>query len=237
MLPARATFTYDIVPAVTAAALRAEASRIRKMVNTTTAAIIEIGCALISVKQSLDHGQFSEWVQAECGFGLRTAENYIKASQFAEGKTKCVSLLNPATVYRLAAKSAPPEIVQAVLDRAANGEVVADGEVIAAFDEIKFQKREAERQQKKSTQRADSKKVREQREREHLQQEERLRKEEERIRVIALSIIETLGEENTHFLLKSMGKYNGWSILDRVRTEFCKSREDLRDRADLEVSA
>jgi hypothetical protein len=35
MLPAaRPTFTYDIVPAVTAAALRAEASRIRKLVNT-----------------------------------------------------------------------------------------------------------------------------------------------------------------------------------------------------------
>jgi hypothetical protein len=33
MLPARATFTYDVVPAVTAAALRAEASRIRKMVK------------------------------------------------------------------------------------------------------------------------------------------------------------------------------------------------------------
>ncbi len=37
MLPARATFTYDAVPAISAAALRAEASRIRKLVNTTTA--------------------------------------------------------------------------------------------------------------------------------------------------------------------------------------------------------
>jgi hypothetical protein len=37
MLPARATFAYDAVPAVSAAVLRAEASRIRKMVNATTA--------------------------------------------------------------------------------------------------------------------------------------------------------------------------------------------------------
>ncbi len=37
MLPARATFAYDAVPAVSAAVLRAEASRIRKLVNTTTA--------------------------------------------------------------------------------------------------------------------------------------------------------------------------------------------------------
>ena len=52
MLPVRTTFPYNAVPDVSAAALRAEASRIRKLVNTTTAAIIEIGCALISVKQS-----------------------------------------------------------------------------------------------------------------------------------------------------------------------------------------
>jgi hypothetical protein len=143
MLPTRKTFTYDFVPAVTAATLRAEASRIRKMVNITTEAIIGIGAALISIKQSLEHGQFGDWVEAECGFGLRTAENYIKASQFAEGKTKCVSHLHPATVYRLAANSAPPPIVQAVLDRASNGEIVADAEVVAAFDEVKVQKREA----------------------------------------------------------------------------------------------
>ena len=41
MLPARATFAYDAMPAVSAAVLRAEASRIRKMVNSTTAAIID----------------------------------------------------------------------------------------------------------------------------------------------------------------------------------------------------
>lgn len=113
MLPARATFTYDAAPAVSAAVLRAEAIRIRKMVNSTTEAIIEIGRALLGAKQSLEHGQFGEWVQTECGFGLRTAENYIRVSRFAEGKTKCVSLLNPTTAYRLAAKSAPPAIVQA----------------------------------------------------------------------------------------------------------------------------
>ena len=41
MLPARATFAYDAVPAVSAAVLRAAARRIRKMVNSTTAAIID----------------------------------------------------------------------------------------------------------------------------------------------------------------------------------------------------
>jgi hypothetical protein len=225
MLPARATFIYDVVPTVTAQALRAEASRIRKMVNSTTAAIIEIGRALIGVKQSLEHGQFGEWVQAECGFGLRTAENYIKASQFAEGKTKCVSLLNPATVYRLSAKTAPPEIVQAVLDRTAKGEIVADAEVVAAFDEVKVKKREAERQQRASTPRGPSKKLRDRWESERLQQEERQRQEDERARTIALSIIDRLGEENAGFLIDQFGEFSHWTIIKRLGEEVTKRRQ------------
>jgi hypothetical protein len=218
----RATFTYDAMPAVTAAALRTEARRIREMVITTTTAIIEIGRALISVKQSLEHGQFGEWVEAECGFGLRTAENYIRASQFAEGKTKYVSLLNPATVYRLAAKSAPPEIVQTVLDRAANGEIIADGDVAAAFDEAKFQKREMRRQQKKSARR--SKRTLARREAERLRYEESQRKEEERCQQAAISIINTLGEERSRFLIDCLG-HEEYQILDLLRKEVDKRRQ------------
>lgn len=158
MLPAPARFDYDAVPAVTAKALRAQASRIRKTVSGATKAIIEIGCDLIAVKQSLvERGHFRDWVEAECGLKLRTAENYMRAAQFAEGRNATVALLNPGIVYRLAAKSALAEIVQSVLDRAANGEVVSDGSVIAAFDEARFQKQEAERLQKQANRRVDSK--------------------------------------------------------------------------------
>jgi hypothetical protein len=225
MLPARAPFTYEAVPTITAAALRAEGSRIRKLVNGTTAAIIEIGSTLISVKQSLEHGQFSEWVLAECGFGLRTAENYIRAAQFAEGKSQCVSLLNPATVYRLAAKSAPAEIVQAVLDRASTGEIVADAEVVAAFDEAKFQKREAERQQVATTRRARSKKLRERDEADRLQSEERQRKIDERTREIVLAIIDRLGEDNARFLVDQLGKWDRYAAIDGIGEELVRRRQ------------
>jgi hypothetical protein len=52
MLPARATFAYDAVPAVSAAVLRVEASRILKMVNSTTAAIIDQGEELTKRRQA-----------------------------------------------------------------------------------------------------------------------------------------------------------------------------------------
>ena len=124
-------------------------------------------------------------MQAECGFGLRTAENYIRAPRFAWGKTKCVSFLNPATVYRLPAKSAPPEIVQTVLDRAAKGEVISDGEVVAALEWASFQKREAERRQEVSTRRVQSKKARERDERTRAHNENCQRQEDERYRLVS----------------------------------------------------
>jgi hypothetical protein len=60
MLPARATFTYDVVPAVTAAALRVEAAQIRKLATTIMTDIIEAGRALKAVKDQIP-GQFCAW--------------------------------------------------------------------------------------------------------------------------------------------------------------------------------
>jgi Protein of unknown function (DUF3102) len=225
MLPARATFTYDVVPAVTAAALRAQASRIRKMVSGTTKAFIEIGNDLIAVKQSLAHGLFSEWVEAECGFSLSSAENYMRAARFAEGRIATVGILDAKIVYKLSANSAPPEIVQSVLDRAAKGEVVSDGQVRAAFEEARFQKREAERLQKKSQQRADSKRTLARREAERLRYEKSQRQEEERRQQAVLSIIDTLGEENARFLIDALGAHDQFYILDLLRTELSKLKQ------------
>ena len=36
---------------------------------------------------------------------MRSAQNYMRAAEFAEGKHETVSLLEPAAVYKLVAKS------------------------------------------------------------------------------------------------------------------------------------
>jgi hypothetical protein len=236
VLPARATFTYEAMPAVTAAALREKADRIRKLDGDALRTVIEAGRELLDAKQKLQ-GRFVEWVAAECGFSVKTAENYMNAAMRGGPFVTVTNagLVSLGVVYRLTTKCAPPELVQDVLDRATKGEFVPNEVVVAALDEARRQKREAERKLKASNRRAQSKKVRERLDREHLQQEERRQKEEERIRVVALSIIETLGEENTFFLIKNLGKYDGYSILDRVRTEFLKNHQDVRTRAALDI--
>jgi Protein of unknown function (DUF3102) len=129
----RATFDYASLPPANAEFLRRRAASIRQGVKSTMEAISEIGGSLCGAKQMLGHGQFIRWRGSECGFSLRTAENYIRASAFAADKFATVANLPPATVYRLSAKSAPPEIVKEVLARAASGERISEGEVIRMF--------------------------------------------------------------------------------------------------------
>jgi hypothetical protein len=137
-----APFDYGTVPPNVAAALRAQAARIRDAAKVTTSAVIQIGNDLIAVKQALEHGNFRNWIEAECGFSARSAENYIRAAEFAEGKNETVAFLSPATVYKLAAKSTPTEIVNAVLQRAERGDLVSDRDVAAALDLVRAQRRQ-----------------------------------------------------------------------------------------------
>jgi hypothetical protein len=88
-------FDYAAVTPELAGKLKGQARRIKDQARATTAAIIEIGCDLLAVRRSLEHGQFCVWVLTECGFGTRTAQRYMSAAEFAESKNDTVSLLSP----------------------------------------------------------------------------------------------------------------------------------------------
>jgi hypothetical protein len=109
-----ATFDYTQLAPSLADALRNQAARIRERVQSTNAAIIEIGRDLIAVKQyRLDHGQFVRWVELQCGLNKRTAQLYMQVAEFIEGKSETVSLLQMKTLYEISRKGAPSEIVAA----------------------------------------------------------------------------------------------------------------------------
>src|SRR5262245_59080621 len=128
-------FNYAPFPSSQAALLRKQGARIREHVRSTTEAIIEIGRDLLAVKQNLDHGQFGAWVEAECGFTLRSAQRYIGIAEFVAEKNDTVSLLPPAALYKLAAKSAPPAVVQAVIEKIDRGAPVNVAEIDDALAE------------------------------------------------------------------------------------------------------
>jgi hypothetical protein len=144
--PVATTFDYHTMSPTSAEALRKQAARIREQVQITARAIVAIGKDLLAVKQSLGHGRFSQWVEAECGFSMRSADNYIRAATFAEGKMETVSILPPATIYRLASKKAAPEVVEVVISRAESGTVTDDSAVKAMLTEAASARRKAAHQ-------------------------------------------------------------------------------------------
>jgi Protein of unknown function (DUF3102) len=139
-------FDYGSLSPEMAEALREKTDRIRHQVKAAATAIVWIGRDLTAVKQMLEHGQFVRWVDSECGFSIRTAQNYMRAAEFLEGKSASVALLPPATLYRLSAKNAPPEVVNAVMNLAARGEI-SEADVTQIFAEYNNLKRRAARKE------------------------------------------------------------------------------------------
>jgi hypothetical protein len=120
-------FDYSAVDADTASNLRAQASRIRKRIGKATQDLIDIGRDLLLAKKDLvDRGAFVKWVECEVGIVRRTAQAYMALAKLAHNNGAAIALLPPTTAHRLAAKSAPHEIVSEVVGKALSGEVLPD---------------------------------------------------------------------------------------------------------------
>jgi hypothetical protein len=109
--------------------LTALAEQVRSHSRSSTKSIIAIGEALRDAKLHLGHGKFGEWVVAECGFTIRSAQNYMRAAELTD-KSEIVSLLNPAAIYRLAKPTTPPNVVARVLVMLETGIVATEPEII-----------------------------------------------------------------------------------------------------------
>jgi hypothetical protein len=151
---AATVFDYGALAPNVARALRQQAARIRQRSTAVAVAVIETGHDLLAVQQQLkDRRQFCEWVIAECGFSRSSAYNYINASRLTD-QFPTVGHLHPRTLYKLGAKSTPPEIVEEVVARASGGAAVPYVDVARMLDEARFQKRETDRKRREKERRA-----------------------------------------------------------------------------------
>jgi hypothetical protein len=211
---ASAGFDYAALPPADAEDLRDRAGRLRSLFKKHTADIVVIGRDLIAVKDRLAHGQFENWIERELGVGTRAAQYYMSVAKFTEGKDEHVSLLPPTSLRILAAKSAPQEIVEQVIARAASGEIVADVAIKTMIANDK-----AMRQQAKSASDAAKRKSKEgraARDRKAAAQEAARLATEEHARANrakAQSIIDRFSSEDVGFLANTLT----WDILDEFK--------------------
>lgn len=131
------SFDYSKLTAKKAKALQVITDEVRKNQKTHIVAGINIGILLNKAKEALGHGLFEDWLRAEFRWSESTCRNYMNAALHFGDKTPIVGHLRPTTVYKLAEKSTPPAVREAIVKRLEAKEEIADAEII---EEVKAAK-------------------------------------------------------------------------------------------------
>ena len=225
MLPApdpAGSFNYAAVLPDTATAMREDLDLCRADFKSMTDKAIKQGRILIRWKGKLKHGLFLEWVEKEWPINIRTAEHWMKAAKFVEGKNEIISFLPITMLSKLAAKSTPAELRKEVIDRVESGGRVSTRELKDALADAAHQKRQAERKAEDEVRRSrKSKRALAKQEAKRRTYEAQEQKRQEGFRVVALSIIDTIGEVHARFLLETLGS-NLFEIYEHLGLEVRK---------------
>ncbi len=141
-VPAEPGFDYSTLSPETARQARATAAHIKRSMAWNTC---EVGGHLRHMKALLLHGAFTDWCEKALSFSRRTAQNYMAASEWLEGKSATLTLLPPTTIYALAAPSAPAGVVQEVVAAAEAGAPLEPSAILQRLDTARAEMREVKR--------------------------------------------------------------------------------------------
>jgi Protein of unknown function (DUF3102) len=182
--------------------LRQQAARIRSRIAKTTEAIVETGRDLLAAKDQLEHGEFSAWVEEEVGIRIRSAQLYMSAARFMAGKNETVSLLPPSTIYKLAAKSTPPELAAEIIARVTSGEVVPEHEIAARLCDARQERLKEKKGKRAAEARTDAPRHGREWQEQQIEWETRERLEEAEAKQIALEICNEIGPTRAKFVFE-----------------------------------
>lgn len=136
-------FDYKAVKEETKGKLIYLAGQIKKEAASHTRTGIAIGESVAKAHALLAgdgrDGQFKGWVEAECGFSIRTAYNYMQAWQ-TFGESEAIEQYEPTAMYTLSGPKVPPAAVKEAEKLAKKGErITADlaDEIVGKFRESK----------------------------------------------------------------------------------------------------
>ena len=125
-------------PKISPAELQEAAGRIKALHKQATEHALEIGRELLRIKAALPHGAFAKWVEKECEFKIRMAQNYMTLAR-AAGTSAEIALL-PSTLRVYLSNSTPSTVRQLVKRRLADGEQVSRHDLRAAILQARKQR-------------------------------------------------------------------------------------------------
>lgn len=128
-------FDYEKLNRLTRIMVEQNTKEIRDRVGRAAQNIFEVGERLILVKEQLEHGQFLAWLEHEFQWSERAARRMMEvAISFKTANLADLQTIAPSALYLLASDSTPPEVREAVLEKAKNGKPVTHKEVKTAVE-------------------------------------------------------------------------------------------------------
>lgn len=209
-------FDYSALAEENAALVRDVATRVRAHQRRTSAEIIEVGADLARVKGRLDHGQFGRWLDAEFGWTIRTAQNYMRAAEVFGVKCETVSHLPPKAIYMLSAKSVPEAIVGEVVGKIENGEPI---DLDAVTDQVRKASAERSEAKRKSRLKEVSARTRKRREKEQREWEHREAKRQAEAEAAARDLVATYGLDVVLKIAEVVDKWDVQKALRKITAE------------------
>lgn len=109
------------------------AERIKSLRKRATEHSIEIGRELVRVKARLPHGEFVRWVEAQCEFKIRMAQDLMKLARDAVENQGLAAVMTPSTLRIYLSNRSTSAVRDLVSARAADGQRVSRIELRAAI--------------------------------------------------------------------------------------------------------
>src|SRR5215831_7641535 len=117
--------------------LQSIAIKIKSLRQRSVEYAIEIGHELLRVKARLPHGIFIKWIENQCEFKIRMAQDLMKLARDAELNTDVVGMMVPSTLRIYLSRKTPPHVKHLVRTRLLSGERVSRNDLRLAISQAK----------------------------------------------------------------------------------------------------
>ena len=105
--------------------LSEETAKLHKLLKRTAQDLVNIGTSLNKVKDRLEYGKFTKWLEAEFTMSERTAQRLMKvANTFTPDTVAGLDIL-PSALYELSKTATPEVVVEEAIAKAKQGETIS----------------------------------------------------------------------------------------------------------------
>ena len=124
--------------------LSEETAKLHKLLKRTAQDLVNIGTSLNKVKERLEYGKFTKWLEAEFTMSERTAQRLMKvANTFTPDTVAGLDIL-PSALYELSKTTTPETVIEEAIAKAKQGETISRPLIKTIKDNYSFKNKETQ---------------------------------------------------------------------------------------------